>query len=32
VVKGELKKGGSSVWLADAKTLAPVTEVVRQKK
>lgn len=32
VVKGELKKDGSSVWLADAKTLEPVTDVVSQKK
>lgn len=32
VVKGELKKDGSSVWLADAKTLEPVTAVVSQKK
>jgi hypothetical protein len=33
VVKGELKKEGSSVWLADAKTQEPVTApVVQQKK
>jgi hypothetical protein len=32
VVKGELKKDGSSVWLADAKTLEPVTAGVSQKK
>jgi hypothetical protein len=32
VVKGELKMDGSSVWLADAKTLEPVTDVIRQKK
>lgn len=32
VVKGELKKDASQVWLADAKTLQPVTEVITQKK
>jgi hypothetical protein len=32
VVKGELTKEGSSVWLADAKTLQPVTSIVTEKK
>ena len=31
VVKGELKKEGSSVWIEDADTLQPVTEKVVKK-
>ncbi|MBI4998435.1 MAG: hypothetical protein HZC22_16375 [Rhodocyclales bacterium] len=31
VVKGELKKGGSSVWIEDADTGQPVTEKVVEK-
>lgn len=32
VVKGELKKDGSSVWIEDASTNQPVTEKVRSKQ
>ena len=32
IVKGELKKEGSSVWIEDVATNQPVTEVIRSKQ